>query len=334
MAKWRADRDFQKELVSTSARWRGQSAAARAGSRLPPGANGGNFDAVPTPQPNLTAEPYSDVVFGNMGNMWNIPMDDKHWSNDKTDKDYFPNVSFVALSGMFGNSDLKAPTDTMILSPKGATVPPAYTIAAGYGALSYALINPVKNFRLMVHATTLVQLRPKSSPATLAGTFGPQPFDVFWLLFNFNKVGLDSKTSNYFILKDMADQTQEFQLGRMCPAAGNKGETWIQFGASAGSATATQLATLKAISSPPNINVYMVEKFGTNCTISVNGLNVMSLASLPTWTLAQNDCELAGFNDTGTFAMYTEDSTCLIYRVCFQELDDTGKLILAPSQVP
>lgn len=286
------------------------------------GPGGGKAQDLPVVNTSDPSEPCNG--------MYEIPMKDQYWTK------YFKDVGFSPFRFGTGPDQVSPETAMMWLNPIGQDYSPG-TLAGegeGYGALAYANINPVSNFRLIVHALTVQQNRPAAAKNPLGG-IGPSAIEVFWIGFNFNPTLDGLKRSNYFILKSPKDQNPngKVQLGVMCES---KGETilWTT------PVSDTSVKSLKAMGTPTNpvLDIYEIVKIGEHVQVLINGALVLDYTNQNANPATQGCAMLSkkpGVVDDipGTFAMYVEDALAVVFRVCFQELSASG-FVVAPSLVP
>ena len=267
--------------------------------------------------------------------MYRIPLQQEFWVS------YYQKVTFT---NFWGTPDAKN-TSIMSLEPlnNNYSVPPGST-GGGYSALAYAKDVSVSDFRLRVSATTVKQLRP-SKVLNFFGGNGPSPIEVFWIGFNFQPVAVagqdGSKVSNYFALKQSQDANYKIELGIMCGTQDNLGQTILASVPSYEKSIEPKFINLQAMGSPPIAHEYEITKRGVNLTVAVDGYEVLNYTNdyipgkLKDPTKAEpekNQCfgnapngEI--FNQPGTFAMYVEDATAVVFDVCFQELGPGGSVV-------
>lgn len=150
-------------------------------------------------------------------------------------------------------------TGGIVMYPMSATSP-----SETHAALTLANISRLQNFRLKITAITEMQLRQNSPP---------NPWEVFWVLFNYNSTAT-GKNTNYFILK-----TDGVELGT---ATDSIGQTFLQ----------TAPATISAVG---QLNTFQIEKIDSSVTVSVNGTKVIDYTG-------------AVFDTPGSIGLYTEDA--------------------------
>lgn len=150
-------------------------------------------------------------------------------------------------------------TGGIVMYPMSAT-----SASETHAALTLANISPLRNFRLTVTAITEMQLRQNSPP---------NPWEVFWLFFNYNATPT-GKNTNYFILK-----TNGIELGT---ATDSIGQTFLQ----------TAPTTIPAVG---QLNTFQIEKIDSSVTVSINGAKVIDYTG-------------AVFDTPGSIGLYTEDA--------------------------
>ncbi len=192
-----------------------------------------------------------------------IPLTQDNWT---IVYDGFGNVSFDANSGITLQPAVAAnSSDThaaLILAKKTETC-------------------PVKDFILTIKAQTQAQLR---SP-------NPNPWEVFWIFFNYLPVG-NNKTTNYFILKP-----EGIELGRAFDVVGQE----FLF---------TDNQPVLAIGTSYE---YSLEKKGGNLVVKINGNTVLNYTS--------QQFPQALYDQAGSIGLYTEDAKVLVESVSLTSLD-------------
>jgi len=135
----------------------------------------------------------------------------------------------------------------------------------------------VKDFTVSIKAVTKEQLRTGSTP---------NPWEVFWIFFNYNFVSGGKKETNYFMLK-----TNGCELGSAC------GDTDQKF-----------LAT----TNDPKLDTgteyeYVIDKSGSSVNVSIDGNNIINFS----------DSGSDLYDDYGYIGLYAEDAHVLITEVNF-----------------
>lgn len=160
----------------------------------------------------------------------------------------------------------------IILEPKVATAP-----SITHAGLTLANLPMTKNFRLSVTASTTEQLRLNSPP---------NPWEVFWIFFNYTTDENGKKKSNYFLLKPNG-----VELGT---AYDELGQTFLQ--------TAPTTASALGVG-----NKFDIEKNDNRVVVYVNGQKVIDFAG-------------AVFDAAGSIGLYTEDARVHVTNVQFAPL--------------
>lgn len=166
---------------------------------------------------------------------------------------------------------------------EGIIMEPMAATSAGetHSALVLAKITeecPVADFSLTVEAVTEEQLRSGD----------PNPWEVFWIFFNYLPSG-DDKTTNYFILK-----TNGIELGRAFD------ETGQEFLFTAGG---PQLTVGTA-------NTFVLEKTGNLLTVFIDGTEVLNYTG--------GELPDALYDTPGSIGLYTEDARVKINSVMLE----------------
>jgi hypothetical protein len=157
-------------------------------------------------------------------------------------------------------------TSGIVLAPQVSTEP-----SETHAALTLAKLPKMRNFRAALTVTTEQQLRLNSPP---------NPWEVFWLFFNYNPTAT-GKNTNYFLLKPNG-----VELG---VAKQQIGQTFLQTGA----------APAPAVGAANKIDI---EKIGTRVRIWVNGILAVD--------------RTGGLIDVeGSIGLYTEDARARITQV-------------------
>ncbi|MDO8461501.1 MAG: hypothetical protein Q7S98_01430 [Deltaproteobacteria bacterium] len=170
----------------------------------------------------------------------------------------------------------------------GLTLEPKRSTSTGetHSALVLAKITercPVKDFRLTITVTTEKQLRSPS----------PNPWEVFWVFFNYLPDGNFKKT-NYFILK-----TNGIELGR---AFDDVGQTFLFTG---DKPTLTLSKKMELV----------LEKKGEHLEVLIDGISVLSYDGQ---TFPQ-----ALYDQAGSIGLYTEDARVTVQSVILTRLDSS-----------
>lgn len=137
------------------------------------------------------------------------------------------------------------------------------------------LESPVQDFTLRIEAVTEEQLRPEN----------PNPWEVFWIFFNYIPDG-ENKMTNYFILK-----TNGIELGR---AFDELGQAFLF------TADSPQLAVGAS-------NTFVMEKTNGNVTVTIDGIEVIHYES----TAFPDSL----YDHAGAVGLYTEDARVRILSV-------------------
>lgn len=173
---------------------------------------------------------------------YSIPLTPKYWT---TQYDGYGSVTYSQ--------------NAILLYPMSATRPDET-----HAALTLANVAPQRDFVLTVNVMTEVQLRQNSAP---------NPWEVFWLLFNYTPTAT-GKNTNYFILK-----TNGVELGT---ATEQVAQTFLQ----------TAPTSIPAIG---QLNTMQVRKQGTHVTVHINGTKVIDYTG-------------AVIDAAGSIGLYTEDA--------------------------
>ena len=168
---------------------------------------------TPTPAPTPTPTPSAST----------IPLSAASWV---TEYDGYGSVTYDATNGIY-------------LSPMASTQP-----SETHAALALAAIPPMKDFHLVITASTDQQLRTGSTPNT---------WETFWIFFNYQPTAT-GKNTNYFTLK-----TNGVELGT---ATDLLGQTFLD----TGSSTATAVGAS---------NTFDIVKVGTHVKVMINGTTVV-----------------------------------------------------------
>lgn len=158
-----------------------------------------------------------------------------------------------------GYGSITYSTSGILLYPMSATSP-----NETHAALTLANTAKMRNFRLKVTAITEMQLRQNSQP---------NPWEVFWIFFNYNPTST-GKATNYFLLKPTGAE-----LGT---AYDGNGQTFLQ----------TVPSSIPAIG---QLNTFLIEKIDNRVTVSVNGVQLIDYTG-------------AVFDTAGNIGLYTEDA--------------------------
>ncbi len=172
---------------------------------------------VPTPTPTPTPAPAPTPSAST------IPLSAASWV---TEYDGYGSVTYDATNGIY-------------LSPMASTQP-----SETHAALTLAAIAPMKDFHLVITASTDQQLRTGSTPNT---------WETFWIFFNYQPTAT-GKNTNYFTLK-----TNGVELGT---ATDLLGQTFLD----TGSSTATAVGAS---------NTFDIVKVGTHVKVMINGATVV-----------------------------------------------------------
>lgn len=196
---------------------------------------------------------------------WSSP-----WTLSTTENDW--DIVYDGFGGVLLDS-----VDGIILKPQAST-----ELDETHAALVLSkktLLYPLRDFRLTIVATTNEQLRIPT----------PNPWEVFWIFFNYRGDRPDSKETNYFILKPNG----------------------IELGKAYG---AIDQAFLSTLPSPQLVvgeaNTFVLDKKGGNIQVSVNGVVVLNYQG--------RDGSTAIYDQAGAIGLYTEDARVTIHSVTIE----------------
>lgn len=189
---------------------------------------------------------------------WHIPTSAPNW---QTVYDGYGSVTFSAQQGI-------------VLQPQ--TAASADDTHAALVLLRPTLLQPQRDFILTLTATTERQLRQPS----------PNPWEVFWVYFNFRTDAAGRKSTNYFLIKPNG-----VELGR---ANDELAQTYL-YTAAHPTLPVGQVAHWRLV------------KLGRKVTVWINGTKVMAFSG-------------AVYDVPGAIALYCEDARVRVQDVVLQPL--------------
>lgn len=172
--------------------------------------------------------------------------------------------------------------DGILMTPKVATAP-SETHGAWLLAKSTET-TPLQNFKATITYTNVAQLRTGSAP---------DPWEVFWLFFNYTLGSDGKKQTNYVVIK-----TNGTEMGRAYS------ETAQEFLVTNGSPTV----------SIGNAHTIIVTKIGTTVTVTFDGAQAFSFTS------AASPSTKYIYDVPGAIGLYTEDAQVRVSSVTVEAL--------------